>query len=50
MFGRKKTLDDEFPASTAEEQASRPGAKNRPTPKRREQEAKNKRPLIVTDR
>ena len=29
---------------------ARPGAKNRPTPKRREQEALNKRPLIVTDR
>lgn len=49
MFGRKKTLNDELAAQAAE-QAARPGAKNRPTPKRREQEALNKRPLIVTDR
>ncbi len=28
----------------------REGAKNRPTPKRREQEAARKRPLVVTDR
>ena len=48
MFGRKKTLNDE-PAAQVE-QDSRPGAKNRPTPKRRDQEALNKRPLIVTDR
>ena len=50
MFGRKKTLDDETTTTSVEEEPSRPGAKNRPTPKRREQEAKNKRPLIVTDR
>lgn len=49
MFGRKKTLNDEL-AAKVDEQAARPGAKNRPTPKRREQEALNKRPLIVTDR
>ncbi|GAA6525782.1 DUF3043 domain-containing protein [Intrasporangium sp. DVR] len=47
MFGRKKTLDEDL-ASQAP--APRPGAKNRPTPKRREQEAANKRPLIITDR
>lgn len=49
MFGRKKTLNDQLAeASGAPE--PRPGAKNRPTPKRRDQEAANKRPLIVTDR
>jgi hypothetical protein len=49
VFGRKKTLNDEL-AATAEPPIDRPGAKGRPTPKRREQEALNKRPLIVTDR
>ena len=49
VFGRKKTLNDEL-APTAPADPARPGAKNRPTPKRREQEALNKRPLIVTDR
>ena len=49
MFGRKKTLNDEL-ATTVETDPARPGAKNRPTPKRRDQEALNKRPLIVTDR
>lgn len=49
MFGRKKTLNDELAAKVETEQ-DRPGAKNRPTPKRRDQEALNKRPLIVTDR
>lgn len=48
MFGRKKTLNDELATEPALD--ARPGAKNRPTPKRREQEAANKRPLIVTDR
>ena len=50
MFGRKKTLNDELAAQQEAERASRPGAKNRPTPRRRDQEALNKRPLIVTDR
>lgn len=49
MFGRKKTLNDEL-ATPVTDQDARPGAKNRPTPKRRDQEALNKRPLIVTDR
>ncbi|MDN5767879.1 MAG: DUF3043 domain-containing protein [Humibacillus sp.] len=48
MFGRKKTLNEELAKSEAVDE--RPGAKNRPTPKRRDQEAANKRPLIVTDR
>ena len=50
MFGRKKTLNDELASQVEADQAGRPGAKNRPTPKRRDQEALNKRPLIVTDR
>ena len=49
MFGRKKTLNDEL-ADQVETDPARPGSKNRPTPKRRDQEALNKRPLIVTDR
>ena len=49
MFGRKKSLNDQL-AETAGSQPERAGAKNRPTPKRRDQEAANKRPLIVTDR
>lgn len=48
MFGRKKTLNEELTDQANAE--VRPGAKNRPTPKRRDQEAANKRPLIVTDR
>lgn len=49
VFGiKKKTLNDEL-ASTASRDA-RPGAKNRPTPKRRDQQAANKRPLVITDR
>ena len=50
MFGRKKTLNDDLAPTTSTDASARPGAKNRPTPKRREQEALNKRPLIVTDR
>jgi len=50
VFGRKKTLDDDLAATASTDASARPGAKNRPTPKRREQEALNKRPLIVTDR
>ncbi|MBK9476128.1 MAG: DUF3043 domain-containing protein [Tetrasphaera sp.] len=48
MFGRKKTLNER----SAEEALHpvREGAKNRPTPKRRDQEAARKQPLIVTDR
>ena len=50
MFGRKKTLNEELAPTASTDPSARPGAKNRPTPKRREQEALNKRPLIVTDR
>lgn len=50
MFGRKdKVVDDPAPQVTTQP-PPRPGAKNRPTPKRREQEAARKQPLIVTDR
>ena len=49
MFGRKKNLNDEL-ADQVETDPARPGSKNRPTPRRRDQEALNKRPLIVTDR
>ena len=50
MFGRKKTLNEELVTPGESTDAARDGAKNRPTPKRRDQEALNKRPLIVTDR
>lgn len=49
MFGRKKSLNDQL-AQATEAVPARPGAKNRPTPKRREQEAANRRPLIGADR
>jgi hypothetical protein len=48
VFGRKKTRDDS--TSSAVTYADRPGAKNRPTPSRREQESARKRPLVPTDR
>lgn len=47
MFGRKK---DDKPASPVQERPHREGAKNRPTPKRRDQEAARKRPLVTNDR
>ncbi|WP_392542362.1 DUF3043 domain-containing protein [Oryzobacter telluris] len=47
MFGRSKTTNDKL-ADEAHE--AREGAKNRPTPRRRDQEAARKRPLVVTDR
>lgn len=45
MFGRKKPSD----VMTTPVQA-RPGAKNRPTPRRRDQEAARKHPIVNTDR
>jgi hypothetical protein len=48
VFGRSKTLNDQQ-AETIE-RTEREGAKNRPTPKRRDQEAARKRPLVITDR
>ncbi|MGL4743636.1 MAG: DUF3043 domain-containing protein [Dermatophilaceae bacterium] len=46
VFGRSRT--SEQPAE--EVTPPRAGAKNRPTPRRRDQEAARKRPLVVTDR
>jgi hypothetical protein len=48
VFGRSKTLNEQ--QAEALERPEREGAKNRPTPKRRDQEAARKRPLVVTDR
>jgi hypothetical protein len=48
VFGRIKASDEQPQADTS--RPEREGAKNRPTPKRREQEAARKRPLVVTDR
>lgn len=48
MFGRSKTTNEELAESVAHPQ--RDGAKNRPTPKRRDQEAARRRPLVETDR
>ncbi len=47
MFGRKKQETPEAPAPAAPE---RPGAKNRPTPTRKEREQARKRPMVPTDR
>jgi hypothetical protein len=48
VFGRKKTPKDSTPSAVT--YAERPGAKNRPTPSRREQESARKRPLVPKDR
>jgi hypothetical protein len=48
VFGRKKSPENGTPSAVT--YADRPGAKNRPTPSRREQEAARKRPLVPTDR
>lgn len=49
MFGRKK--DQQPPQGTPEpEPEARPGAKNRPTPTRREAQAARQRPIVPTDR
>jgi Flp pilus assembly protein TadB len=47
VFGRTKTTAGPEEATL---HPPREGAKNRPTPKRREQEAARKQPLVVTDR
>jgi hypothetical protein len=48
VFGRKKAPKDSAPSAIT--YAERPGAKNRPTPSRRQQESANKRPLVPKDR
>ncbi len=48
VFGRKKDPQNGTPSAIT--YADRPGAKNHPTPSRREQEAARKRPLVPTDR
>jgi hypothetical protein len=48
VFGRKKTSQNDSPSAIT--YAERAGAKNRPTPSRREQEAARKRPLVPKDR
>lgn len=50
MFGRKKDDQATAQGSAVSERPARDGAKNRPTPKRREQEAARRRPLVQTDR
>ena len=47
MFGRKSKTQEPQDHPVVE---ARSGAKNRPTPKRRDQEAARKQPLVVTDR
>lgn len=48
-FGRKKQTE-EATAPAPQTYEHREGAKNRPTPRRRDQEAARKRPLVPTDR
>ena len=48
VFGRKKDSQNGTPSAIT--YAERPGAKNRPTPSRREQEEARKRPLVPMDR
>lgn len=48
MFGRSRTTNEELTEQVARQ--AREGAKNRPTPKRRAQEAARRRPLVETDR
>ncbi|MEO5609434.1 MAG: DUF3043 domain-containing protein [Ornithinibacter sp.] len=48
MFGRSKTTNDQLVDAALHPE--REGAKNRPTPKRRDQEAARKQPLVIADR
>ena len=47
VFGRSKTTNDQL---VDDLHPQRDGAKNRPTPKRKDQEAARKQPLVVADR
>lgn len=49
VFGRKAKAVEPAPQDLPAHEP-RPGAKNRPTPRRRDQEAARKQPLVVTDR
>ena len=48
MFGRNKTTNEQLADEALHPQ--REGAKNKPTPKRRDQEAARRQPLVVADR
>jgi hypothetical protein len=48
VFGRNKTTSEQLADDALHPQ--REGAKNRPTPKRRDQEAARRQPLVVADR
>jgi hypothetical protein len=48
VFGRNKTTNDKLTDEALH--PARDGAKNRPTPRRREQEAARRQPLVVADR
>ncbi len=48
MFGRNRTTNEQLADEALHPQ--REGAKNKPTPKRRDQEAARRQPLVVADR
>lgn len=50
MFGRKKESHEATPTAEVVSHPEREGAKNRPTPKRREAQAANRRPIVPNDR
>jgi hypothetical protein len=50
VFGRSKTTNAKAGPAVDPAHPVREGAKNRPTPTRKEQEAKRRQPLVVTDR